>query len=91
MPWTTVPNTSGSTRSVRASPTPHAALSCAATDDPDALLAQRLRRVPLGDMLYPDDMGRAAVFLCSADAAGITGASLVVDAGYSSCLEFTPP
>lgn len=59
-------------------------------DDPDAHLAQRLKRVPLGEMLYPDDMGRAAVFLCSADAAGITGASLVVDAGYSACLEFTP-
>ena len=30
-------------------------------DDPDAQLAQRLRRVPLGEMLYPDDMGRARV------------------------------
>jgi 3-oxoacyl-[acyl-carrier protein] reductase len=59
--------------------------------DPDAHLAQRLQRVPLGEMLYPSDMGRAAAFLCSDEAAGITGISLVVDAGYSACLEYSPP
>ncbi|MBI3923225.1 MAG: SDR family oxidoreductase [Armatimonadetes bacterium] len=58
--------------------------------DPDAHLQQRLRRVPMGQMLYPDDMGRAAAFLCSDDAKGITGASLVVDGGYISCAEFFP-
>ena len=40
-------------------------------------------------MLYPEDMGRAAVFLCSDEATGITGASLVVDGGYIACAEFT--
>lgn len=59
--------------------------------DPEAHLRQRLERVPLGEMLYPQDMGKAAVFLCSDDAAGITGTSLVVDGGYIACAEFTPP
>jgi NAD(P)-dependent dehydrogenase (short-subunit alcohol dehydrogenase family) len=59
--------------------------------DPEAHLRRRLERVPLGEMLYPQDMGKAAVFLCSEDAAGITGTSLVVDGGYIACAEFTPP
>lgn len=58
--------------------------------DPDDHLRQRLQRVPSGAMLYPDDMGRAVAFLCSDDAAGITGASLVVDGGYIACAEFSP-
>ncbi len=56
--------------------------------DPDAHLQHRLQRVPSGAMLYPEDMGKAAVFLCSDDAAGITGTSLVVDGGYIACAEF---
>jgi NAD(P)-dependent dehydrogenase (short-subunit alcohol dehydrogenase family) len=59
-------------------------------DDPEAHLRQRLERVPSGAMLYPDDMGRAAAFLCSDEAAGITGTSLVVDGGYIACAEFFP-
>jgi NAD(P)-dependent dehydrogenase (short-subunit alcohol dehydrogenase family) len=58
-------------------------------DDPDAHLRQRLQRVPTGEMLFPEDMGRAAVFLCSDDALGITGTSLVVDGGYIACAEFS--
>lgn len=58
--------------------------------DPEAHLRQRLERVPAGAMLYPDDMGRAAAFLCSDEAIGITGTSLVVDAGYTACAEFFP-
>jgi NAD(P)-dependent dehydrogenase (short-subunit alcohol dehydrogenase family) len=56
--------------------------------DPDAHLEQRLERVPMGEMLYPEDMGKAAAFLCSDDAAGISGASLVIDGGYIACAEF---
>lgn len=59
--------------------------------DPEAHLRQRLRRVPTGEMLYPEDMGRAAVFLCSEDAGGITGTSLVVDGGYIAAAEFYAP
>jgi NAD(P)-dependent dehydrogenase (short-subunit alcohol dehydrogenase family) len=60
-------------------------------DDPDEHLRRRLARVPSGEMLYPDDMGRAAAFLCSDEAAGITGTSLVVDGGYIAAAEFSPP
>ena len=49
---------------------------------PTRTCASGCDRVPTGEMLYPEDMGRAAAFLCSDDAAGITGASLVVDGGY---------
>ena len=59
--------------------------------DPDAHLRDRLERVPLGEMLFPKDIGQAAVFLASDDASGITGASLVVDGGYLACAEFRPP
>ena len=59
--------------------------------DPEAHLRQRLQRVPTGEMLYPEDMGRAAVFLCSDDAGGITGTSLVVDGGYIAAAEFYAP
>jgi NAD(P)-dependent dehydrogenase (short-subunit alcohol dehydrogenase family) len=59
-------------------------------DDSDAHLRRRLERVPTGTLLYPEDMGRAAAFLCSDEAAGITGASLVVDGGYIACAEFFP-
>lgn len=57
-------------------------------EDPDAHLRTRLARVPMGEMLYPKDMGEAAAFLCSDEARGITGASLLVDGGYLSCAEF---
>jgi NAD(P)-dependent dehydrogenase (short-subunit alcohol dehydrogenase family) len=60
------------------------------SEDPEAHLQRRLGRVPLGAMLYPEDMGRAAAFLCSDEAAGITGTSLVVDGGYIACAEFSP-
>lgn len=59
--------------------------------DPEAHLRGRLARVPGGELLHPEDMGRAAAFLCSDEAAGITGTSLVVDGGYIAAAEFTPP
>ena len=55
-----------------------------------AAAGQRLERVPTGEMLYPRDMGNAAVFLCSDEARGISGTSLVVDGGYVACVEFFP-
>jgi len=57
-------------------------------EDPAAQLARRLQRVPAGELLLPADLGRAAVFLCSDEAQGITGTSLVVDGGYTACAEF---
>ena len=57
--------------------------------DIEQAIENRLKRVPLGQMLYPEDMGKAAAFLCSDDARGITGASLIIDAGYIACAEFS--
>jgi NAD(P)-dependent dehydrogenase (short-subunit alcohol dehydrogenase family) len=61
-----------------------------ADTDPETHLRQRLARVPTAKMLYPRDMGQAAAFLCSPEARGITGTSLVVDGGYLACAEFFP-
>lgn len=43
------------------------------------ILAEEGRRLPWGRLGQPDDIGRAAVFLCSADADYITGSILPVD------------
>jgi NAD(P)-dependent dehydrogenase (short-subunit alcohol dehydrogenase family) len=56
--------------------------------DPDAALATRLRRVPLGIPLMPDDVAKALLFLSCDDSSGITGTTLVVDAGYVSAAEW---
>jgi len=51
--------------------------------DPEAY-AQVLAEVPLGRFGDPEtDIGRAAVWLCSAEAAYVTGTTLVVDGGQS--------
>src|SRR5271165_1581023 len=38
--------------------------------------------MPLGRLLTPEDIASSVLFLCSANAANITGASLVVDGGF---------
>lgn len=60
-----------------------------ATGDPGGTLAARLRRVPLGRALTPDDIARSVVYLCCEDSAGVTGTSLVVDGGYLAAAEWT--
>ena len=49
-------------------------------DSPE-LRAKFLSTIPLGRFSTPDDMGAAAVFLCSDEASMITGAALEVDGG----------
>ena len=44
---------------------------------------RRQHRVPLGRLQTPDDVAKAALFLCSDDADQITGAVLTVDGGAS--------
>jgi NAD(P)-dependent dehydrogenase (short-subunit alcohol dehydrogenase family) len=61
------------------------------TSDPEATLAARLQRVPMGISLTPDDIAKAALYLSCEDSAGITGTSLVVDAGYLAAAEWTHP
>ena len=58
------------------------------TADPEATLAERLRRVPMGVALMPADIARAALYFCCEDSAGITGTSLVVDGGYMTAAEW---
>ena len=49
-------------------------------DNPDVYEA-RLAQTPLGRLVTADDVARAALFLCSDDAAMITGAVIPVDGG----------
>ena len=54
-------------------------------------LAHRLATIPLGRMGQPEDLGGAAVFLCSDEASWLTGASLVTDGGLSVIPPFGRP
>jgi NAD(P)-dependent dehydrogenase (short-subunit alcohol dehydrogenase family) len=56
--------------------------------DPEAALAQRLRRVPLGVSLTPDDVAKSVLFLSCEDSSGVTGTTLVIDAGYLTAAEW---
>ncbi|MDP1937936.1 MAG: SDR family NAD(P)-dependent oxidoreductase [Hylemonella sp.] len=52
--------------------------------DVDALLAQRVKRIPLGFMGDGRDTANAALFLASDDARFITGTELIVDGGMTA-------
>lgn len=56
--------------------------------DPEAQLAERLRRVPLGVAMQPRDIAKAALYLSCEDSSGVTGTSLVVDGGYLAAAEW---
>ena len=56
--------------------------------DPEAALAARLRRVPMGVALTPHDIAKAVLYFSCEDSAGITGTSLIVDGGYLAAAEF---
>lgn len=57
----------------------------------EARIRSRLSRVPLGHILSPEDVARAALYLVSDDSAGITGILHVVDAGLLAAAEFDQP
>ncbi len=59
-----------------------------ALPNPDELLAERLRRVPLGTILTPNDVAKSILFLACDDSSGITGTSLLVDGGYLAAAEW---
>lgn len=61
------------------------------TPDPDATLAARLRRVPMGVPLTPADVARSVLYFSCEDSAGVTGTSLVVDCGYLAAAEWAHP
>lgn len=52
--------------------------------DVDALLASRVKRIPLGWMGDGRDTANAALFLCSDEARFVTGTEIVVDGGMSA-------
>jgi len=57
----------------------------------EARIKTRLSRVPLGEILTPEDVARAVLYLVSEDSAGITGTLHVVDGGLMAAAEFDQP
>jgi NAD(P)-dependent dehydrogenase (short-subunit alcohol dehydrogenase family) len=55
----------------------------------DQALAERLKRVPMGVALTPNDIAKAALYFACEDSSGITGTSLTIDAGYLAAAEWT--
>ncbi len=68
--------------------TPMLRFHLSAAGDPEAALAQRLQRVPMGTALQPSDIAKAALYFACEDSSGITGTSLVVDGGWTACAEW---
>ncbi len=56
--------------------------------DPEAALATRLRRVPMGIPLTPRDVAKSILYLSCEDSSGITGTTLTIDAGYLTAAEW---
>jgi NAD(P)-dependent dehydrogenase (short-subunit alcohol dehydrogenase family) len=56
--------------------------------DPEATLAARVRRVPMGIALQPADIAKSILFLSCDDSSGVTGTSLIVDGGYLTAAEW---
>ncbi len=50
-------------------------------EDSDEGRARMVASIPLGRLSTPADMGAAAAFLCSDDAAMVTGIAMEVDGG----------
>jgi len=59
------------------------------TADPERALRERFNRIPLGHSLSPMEIANAILYLSSDHSSGITGTSLVVDAGYTAASEWS--
>jgi NAD(P)-dependent dehydrogenase (short-subunit alcohol dehydrogenase family) len=59
--------------------------------DPEGMLRNRLRRVPIGVALTPNDIAKAALYFSCEDSSGVTGTTLVVDGGYLAAAEWEHP
>jgi NAD(P)-dependent dehydrogenase (short-subunit alcohol dehydrogenase family) len=57
-------------------------------DEGESSIRKRLSRVPMGTILSPEDVARAALYLVSDDSDGITGILHVVDGGLLAAAEF---
>jgi len=56
--------------------------------NPKAHLIERLKRVPSGAILKPDDVAKSILYFSCEDSAGITATSLIVDGGYLAAAEW---
>ncbi len=61
------------------------------TPDPEQTLRQRFNRVPLRRPLAPREIADSVLYLAGAESSGVTGTSLVVDAGYTAAAEWSQP
>ena len=52
----------------------------------EQVLQEKAREIPAGRLGEPDEIGATVAFLCSQQAAYITGASLVVDGGLTRAI-----
>jgi NAD(P)-dependent dehydrogenase (short-subunit alcohol dehydrogenase family) len=57
----------------------------------ERIISQRLARVPLGKILKPEDVARAALYLVSDDSDGVTGITHVIDGGLLAAAEYNQP
>lgn len=69
--------------------TPMLRFHAAKTPDPERTLRERLNRVPLGRILTGTDIASAVLYLSASESAGITGTTLLVDAGYLAAAEWS--
>jgi NAD(P)-dependent dehydrogenase (short-subunit alcohol dehydrogenase family) len=61
------------------------------TADPEAAIKARLRRVPMGVSLTPQDIAKSVLYFSCEDSAGVTGTTLVIDGGYLAAAEWEHP
>jgi NAD(P)-dependent dehydrogenase (short-subunit alcohol dehydrogenase family) len=61
------------------------------TPEGEARIRGRLSRVPLGNILKPEDLARAALYLVSSDSEGVTGITHIVDGGLLAAAEYDVP
>ena len=54
----------------------------------EASLQARLKRVPSGKILVPQDIAKAVAYLSCEDSSGVTGTSIIVDGGYLATAEW---
>ncbi len=69
--------------------TPMLRFHLSTTPDPERTLRERCNRVPLARALAPREIANAVLYLSGDQSSGITGTSLVVDAGYTAAAEWS--